>query len=214
MAVTDDVIITSLASISGNLLTTDVNGKLVDSGIDSTIDHKFVSLLGDGVNSILSVNHALNSLDVSVVVRNTITGVVEEVLTTIVDADNVDFEFTKIPTSGEYTVVIFGAMTFEIINFDGVSGPLSTAIETKVSNYTTTLNDNTILCNGDFILTLHDPTTAYNATLKTGQEINLNNIGVGTVGISGSIQGNVNPDMNPNEIFNIISNGVNWYWKS
>ena len=96
--------------------------------------------------------------------------------------------------------------------------PTDLSSQSSVQNisgaYTTTTSDNNIFCDGNFPLTLHDASTGFDATLSRGQEMMFNNIGTETVNISGTIQGDINPDLLSGEIFNIISNGTGWYWKS
>lgn len=81
-------------------------------------------------------------------------------------------------------------------------------------SYTTLTTDYTLLLNGNFTLTLHDASTSYSSDTGVGQQLNLNNIGTQSVTISGSIQGNNNPVIYPNEVFNIQAYQSNWYWKS
>jgi len=104
----------------------------------------------------------------------------------------------------------------ELVSIDNAQ--FGKAIYNKVTTisggYATTIYDNKVFCDGDFSLTLHDASTAYDYSNDTGQDITLNNIGTETVAIVGTIQGNINPNLFSGEVFNIISNGNGWYWSS
>lgn len=131
-----------------------------------------------------------------------IRGLVNSDGTEFLDARTLD-EFN--PTSG--TLSISGNLTVSgDVSFDG---PVLSNINTISAGYTTTINDSVILCDvGDYTITLHDPTTA------NKQEMTINNISTSNISISGSIQQLTNPTMVPNDIYNIISNGTKWYWRS
>src|SRR5271157_1008834 len=81
------------------------------------------------------------------------------------------------PTGGTYTNTYAIYVTGGASSFTG----LATAIVTKTTTYTASINDHTINCNGTFTLTL--PTTG----IAVGQEYYIKNIGTGTITVSSSV---------------------------
>jgi hypothetical protein len=81
------------------------------------------------------------------------------------------------PTAGTYTDTYAIYVAGGVSQFTGVA----TAIVTKTTTYTATINDHTINCNGTFTLTL--PTTG----IAVGQEYYIKNIGTGTITVSSSV---------------------------
>ena len=90
-----------------------------------------------------------------------------------------------------------------------VGGSFATAITTKSSNYTASVNDHTILCNATLIITLPDATGA------TGRIYTIKNIGTGTVTISRNgqtIDGASSQTLSTQyQCITIQSDGSNWY---
>jgi hypothetical protein len=57
LTISGGLVVTDLAPISGNFLTTDVNGKVVDSGIDSTtLADDYVNVTGDTMTGTLTIS--------------------------------------------------------------------------------------------------------------------------------------------------------------
>jgi hypothetical protein len=156
------------------------------------------------------VGYALNSTNdgqILVTIQNTgeLKDLHDVLITSVADGDMLSY--SQSISAWENTQPVFNG------NVNLASG-LYSSVQNISGGYTTTTTDNNIFCDGNFPLTLHDASTGFDVSSSTGQEMMLNNIGTETVNISGTIQGDVNPDLLGGEIFNIISNGTGWYWKS
>lgn len=72
------------------------------------ISRRFQTIVGDGSNSTFLVEHKLGNKFVTVNLYSTATGELYECDVVVVDNNNVQLSFSRIPTSGEFTVVITG----------------------------------------------------------------------------------------------------------
>ena len=69
---------------------------------------RYAANVGNGVLTTITVNHALNTLDVSVNVYEVATGAKVETDVTLTDVNNVAVAFAVAPTTNQYRVVVIG----------------------------------------------------------------------------------------------------------
>lgn len=69
---------------------------------------KFATNIGDGSSSTIQISHALNTLDVSVVLYDTSSQDFVETDITIIDVNTIALSFVLIPTVAQYRVVVQG----------------------------------------------------------------------------------------------------------
>jgi len=70
---------------------------------------KYTIAIGDGTNSVFTVTHNLNTLNVVVSVRETATdGELVATEIQIIDANTIQLTFGGVPTSGQYQVTVVG----------------------------------------------------------------------------------------------------------
>jgi hypothetical protein len=67
---------------------------------------KYSDTIGDGSTTTFPINHGLNTEDISVVIKNTNTGAIENADIIINGIDNITLIFTSAPNLNEYRVTI------------------------------------------------------------------------------------------------------------
>ena len=95
-----------------------------------------------------------------------------------------------------------GALDFRYYTEDEIDALLLKAHSVKTSDYTLTDDDYIIECDGSFTLTLHSPSAV--------SEYVINNTGNGKVTINGTIQGDANAVLYPNESFSLTWTGTKY----
>lgn len=86
------------------------------------------------------------------------------------------------------------------------------AIVTKTANYTLTAQDAVVLCNGTFTITLPSASTVGSSAYT--KEYTIKNIGTGTITISATVDGVVNPTIgNQYDTIIVCTDGTSWYEK-
>lgn len=107
------------------------------------------------------------------------------------------------------TKALYSRANSEVVNLvRGGAGVSIKNVNEVISNYTAVDSDNVIICDGTFTVTL------MTASANLGLELNIKNIGTGTITIEGdgseTIDGVASFNIEENDCLTVVSDGTNW----
>jgi hypothetical protein len=150
LLVTNNATITNDLSVGNNLTITEdlsVGGSTTivsDLSVAGTfynnttavVFDSFSTLIGDGTNNTINVFHNLNTEDVSVIVKDALTGVLSYPSIRVINNEQINLTFNFVPPPSSYNVSVFGGVPSNRIvayGIDVIERPLSNVLYVSLS---------------------------------------------------------------------------------
>lgn len=95
-------------TVNGHALSGNISVTVADLGL-STAAKKYSVSIGDGSATTFTITHSLNSMDITVLIRETASPYNQVIVDMqVIDANNIKLLFGTAPTSGQYRVIVTG----------------------------------------------------------------------------------------------------------
>lgn len=104
-----DVGLGNVENKSSATIRSEITSSNVTTALGYTPAKKYSANIGDGTSTTITINHNLNTMDITVLVRETASPYNQVIADMqIIDANNIKLLFATAPTSGQYRVVVTG----------------------------------------------------------------------------------------------------------